>query len=58
MSNPAVNLLACFLIYIYGAEDTNERVAWFSITSLGVCIASALWQLWYLKKFFTKKKLL
>lgn len=40
------------------SEVTNSRVAWFSIMSLAVCVASAVWQLWYLKKFFMRKKLL
>lgn len=39
-------------------EATNARVAWFSIGSLFVCIFLAAWQLWYLKRFFSKKKLL
>lgn len=40
------------------SEVTNGRVAWFSILSLAVCIGSAVWQLFYLKKFFMRKKLL
>ncbi|EFJ44742.1 hypothetical protein VOLCADRAFT_82736 [Volvox carteri f. nagariensis] len=40
------------------SEETNTRVAWFSIASLGVCVASALVQLWYLRRFFKRKKLL
>ncbi|KAF8071156.1 emp24 domain-containing protein [Scenedesmus sp. PABB004] len=39
-------------------EETNARVAWFSIFSLAVCVASAGFQLVYLKKFFQRKKLL
>eukprot|EP00877_Chromochloris_zofingiensis_P008285 jgi/Chrzof1/370/Cz01g13130.t1 len=39
-------------------EATNSRVAWFSIFSLAVCVVSACWQLWYLKRFFQRKKLL
>lgn len=39
-------------------EETNTRVAWFSIFSLAVCVASAGFQLLYLKKFFQRKKLL
>jgi hypothetical protein len=33
-------------------------VAVFSITSLFICVLSALWQLWYLRRFFQRKKLL
>lgn len=39
------------------SEVTNSRVAWFSIMSLGVCVAVSAGQLWYLKCFFRKKKL-
>ncbi|OIV96673.1 hypothetical protein TanjilG_09215 [Lupinus angustifolius] len=40
------------------SEATNGRVAWFSIMSLGVCISVSGLQLWYLKRFFRKKKLI
>ncbi|KAK9929351.1 hypothetical protein M0R45_026453 [Rubus argutus] len=40
------------------SEKTNTRVAWFSIMSLGVCIAVSTLQLWHLKRFFQKKKLI
>ena len=40
------------------AEETNTRVAWFSIFSLAVCVTSAVFQLMYLRKFFQRKKLL
>lgn len=40
------------------SEETNTRVAWYSIGSLAVCVASALVQLWYLRRFFKRKKLL
>mmetsp|Transcript_11866 Transcript_11866/g.37701 ORF Transcript_11866/g.37701 Transcript_11866/m.37701 type:complete len:217 (+) Transcript_11866:143-793(+) len=39
-------------------EDTNSRVLWFSIGSLGICIGMGVWQLFYLKSFFQRKKLL
>lgn len=39
-------------------EATNSRVAWFSLGSLLICIGLAVWQLWYLRRFFTRKKLL
>ncbi|OIW14492.1 hypothetical protein TanjilG_12085 [Lupinus angustifolius] len=39
------------------SEATNGRVAWLSIMSLGVCISISGLQLWYLKRFFRKKKL-
>ena len=37
---------------------TNSRMAWLSFLSLGVCIAVAGLQLWHLKTFFERKKLL
>ncbi|CAI0375506.1 unnamed protein product [Linum tenue] len=40
------------------SEKTNSRVAWFSIMSLGVCISVSVLQLWHLKRFFQKKKLI
>lgn len=40
------------------AEATNARVAWFSVGSLLICVVLAAWQLYYLKQFFHKKKLL
>ncbi|XP_019415831.1 PREDICTED: transmembrane emp24 domain-containing protein p24delta3-like [Lupinus angustifolius] len=40
------------------SEATNGRVAWFSIMSIGVCISVSGLQLWYLKHFFRKKKLI
>nr|GMD51015.1 transmembrane emp24 domain-containing protein p24delta3-like [Ipomoea batatas] len=40
------------------SEKTNGRVAWFSVFSLGVCIFVSLVQIWHLKRFFHKKKLI
>ncbi|XP_011027699.1 PREDICTED: transmembrane emp24 domain-containing protein p24delta4-like [Populus euphratica] len=40
------------------SEKTNSRVAWFSIMSLGVCIVVSVLQLWHLKRYFQKKKLI
>ncbi|XP_062077279.1 transmembrane emp24 domain-containing protein p24delta3-like [Humulus lupulus] len=40
------------------SENTNARVAWFSMVSVSVCIAVSALQLWYLKRFFQKKKLI
>ncbi|XP_022149335.1 transmembrane emp24 domain-containing protein p24delta3-like [Momordica charantia] len=40
------------------SERTNARVAWYSIMSLGVCIVASIFQIWYLKRFFQKKKLI
>ncbi|XP_021800652.1 transmembrane emp24 domain-containing protein p24delta3-like [Prunus avium] len=54
------------LLYIKGreadmrnlSEQTNTRVAWFSMMSLGVCIGVSGLQLLHLKQFFQKKKLI
>ncbi|RZR76026.1 hypothetical protein BHM03_00000630, partial [Ensete ventricosum] len=40
------------------SEKTNARVALFSILSLGVCILVSILQLWHLKSYFRKKKLI
>ncbi|KAM6554347.1 hypothetical protein CsatB_015109 [Cannabis sativa] len=40
------------------SENTNARVAWFSMVSVSVCIVVSALQLWYLKRFFQKKKLI
>lgn len=40
------------------SEATNARVAWFSIMSLGLCIVVSVLQIWYLKLYFVKKKLI
>ncbi|KAK9096022.1 hypothetical protein Sjap_021519 [Stephania japonica] len=40
------------------SETTNTRVAWFSIMSLGLCILASAVQVWHLKHYFRKKKLI
>ncbi|XP_057806174.1 transmembrane emp24 domain-containing protein p24delta3-like [Salvia miltiorrhiza] len=40
------------------SEKTNARVAWYSLMSLGVCILVSLAQIWHLKRYFQKKKLI
>ncbi|KAK4352716.1 hypothetical protein RND71_028234 [Anisodus tanguticus] len=40
------------------SEKTNARVAWFSIMSLGICLVVAALQIFYLKSYFRKKKLI
>eukprot|EP00850_Spirogloea_muscicola_P024607 SM001139S24273 [mRNA] locus=s1139:75:745:+ [translate_table: standard] len=39
-------------------ENTNARVAWFSLIALFICLGLAAWQLWHLKVFFEHKKIL
>ncbi|WOL11554.1 transmembrane emp24 domain-containing protein p24delta9-like isoform X1 [Canna indica] len=39
-------------------RSTNSRMAWLSFLSLAVCLSVAGLQLWYLKTFFERKKLL
>eukprot|EP00162_Nutomonas_longa_P009958 comp19607_c0_seq1/m.37500 comp19607_c0_seq1/g.37500 ORF comp19607_c0_seq1/g.37500 comp19607_c0_seq1/m.37500 type:complete len:220 (-) comp19607_c0_seq1:52-711(-) len=39
-------------------EETNSRVMWFSIMSIAILIALGIWQIYELKKFFIKKKLI
>jgi len=40
------------------SETTNTRIALFSVMSLGVCIAVSALQVWHLKHYFQKKKLI
>ena len=40
------------------SEKTNGRVALFSMMSVAVCIAASAVQIWHLKRFFQKKKLI
>ncbi|XP_075496341.1 transmembrane emp24 domain-containing protein p24delta4-like [Primulina tabacum] len=40
------------------SEKTNARVVWYSIMALGLCIVAAVFQLWYLRRYFQKKKLI
>jgi len=39
-------------------ESTNARVTWFSVVSMVVIVAIGSWQLLYLRRFFTQKKLI
>ncbi|XP_015079004.2 transmembrane emp24 domain-containing protein p24delta3-like [Solanum pennellii] len=40
------------------SERTNGAVAWFSMTSLSICIMAAAVQILYLKRYFRKKSLI
>ena len=40
------------------SEKTNSRVAWYSIYSLLICVGSGIFQLFYLRVFFKRKKML
>ncbi|XP_073294435.1 transmembrane emp24 domain-containing protein p24delta3-like [Primulina huaijiensis] len=40
------------------SEATNVRVACCSMVSLGVCIVVSVFQVWYLRRFFKKNKLI
>ncbi|KAJ1268810.1 hypothetical protein BS78_07G162400 [Paspalum vaginatum] len=40
------------------SERTQVKITWLSLMSLAVCITVSVLQLWYLKKFFRKKKLI
>ncbi|KAF8926917.1 endoplasmic reticulum vesicle protein 25 [Dissophora ornata] len=39
-------------------ESTNERVKYFSTLTMVVLVALGLWQIFYLKRFFRKKRLI
>ncbi|KAF8470845.1 endosomal P24B protein [Kalaharituber pfeilii] len=38
------------------AESTNDRVKWWSIFQLGVVAGNAVWQVWWIKRFFEVKR--
>jgi hypothetical protein len=44
-------------IYIY-VEKTQSRIQWFSALSIIILVMTSLWQLIYLRKYFTDKKIL
>jgi hypothetical protein len=39
-------------------ESTNARVLWFSVFSVCVLFSTATWQVYHLKQYFKKKKLI
>jgi hypothetical protein len=39
-------------------ESTNERVKGFALLGMATLIASGIWQVWYLRSFFQRKKLI
>lgn len=51
---------ALYLYYIACecAERTNSLVAFLSIGALFVCVSLAVFQVWSLRKFFKRKKVL
>lgn len=59
-------LLCCFhdmsnttsLVGLFPLESTNERVKWFSTMTMCVLVVLGLWQIFYLKRFFRKKRLI
>ncbi|GER37749.1 transmembrane emp24 domain-containing protein p24 delta 3, partial [Striga asiatica] len=40
------------------SEKTNARVAWYSLVSLALCIVVSITQIFYLRRYFLKKKLI
>uniref|UniRef100_A0A0D9X8R7 GOLD domain-containing protein n=1 Tax=Leersia perrieri TaxID=77586 RepID=A0A0D9X8R7_9ORYZ len=45
--------------YMRDVSDwTNFKITWLSLMSLAVCIIASIVQLWHLKRFFRKKKLI
>ncbi|RUS23958.1 emp24/gp25L/p24 family/GOLD-domain-containing protein, partial [Jimgerdemannia flammicorona] len=39
-------------------ESTNERVQWFSLLTLFTLISLGIWQIFYLRRFFKRKRLI
>ncbi|CAF1704129.1 unnamed protein product [Brassica oleracea] len=51
--------ILCLEAYMREVNDkTNKRVAQLSFMSLGLSITVSLFQVWHLKRFFLKKKLI
>lgn len=40
------------------SDWTNFKITWLSLMSLSVCVIASIAQLWHLKRFFRKKKLI
>ncbi|XP_015695853.1 transmembrane emp24 domain-containing protein p24delta3-like [Oryza brachyantha] len=40
------------------SDWTNSKITWLSLMSLSVCIMASIAQLWHLKRYFRKKKLI
>jgi hypothetical protein len=53
-----VTVVLTLIFYFLYAEITNSRVAWCSIGALMVCVGMAVVQIWSLRKFFVRKKIL
>ncbi|QIX00257.1 hypothetical protein AMS68_005774 [Peltaster fructicola] len=39
-------------------ESTNERVKWFSLSTMGLLVALGIWQIFYLRAYFRSKHLI
>ena len=58
---PAVGPLTLSFVSLHAlplTEATNARIANYSVVSLFICIGVGVWQLFYLKNFFVRKKIL
>ena len=53
-----LNFMLCIHLYIPITEKTKSRIQWFSALSIVILVVTSLWQLIYLRKYFTDKKLL
>lgn len=50
--------LEVLIIVFFVAESTNTRVLYFSIFSMCCLLFLAVWQLFYLRRYFQSKKLI
>jgi hypothetical protein len=47
-----------YALFDLSTESTNSRVLWLSLLSLTFLIGSTVWQIFYLKRYFQKKKII
>ncbi|KAL9234668.1 hypothetical protein vseg_009514 [Gypsophila vaccaria] len=40
------------------SEKTNARVAWYGLMSIGIGITASIYQVWHLRRYFQKRKLI
>ncbi|EYU23898.1 hypothetical protein ABFS82_14G312700 [Erythranthe guttata] len=53
-----INMMSRQISMIVKSNRTSDRVDWYGTMSLGFCIVVAILQVWYLRRYFHKKKLI
>ena len=57
-TNGNKNDFKLLLILFFAVESTNTRVLYFSVFSMCCLLFLAIWQLFYLRRYFQSKKLI